>query len=91
MYHAQSKPMQCKSFNPTSGIKEHQTFKSAPSQGLRDHQTFASTARYWTETFAKASSLGVEEKVQKLVEMGFPEALARNALESVRGDENFGS
>jgi ubiquitin-conjugating enzyme (huntingtin interacting protein 2) len=27
-------------------------------------------------------------QVQKLVEMGFPEALARSALESVGGDEN---
>lgn len=32
-------------------------------QYLRDYQTFVGTARYWTETFAKASSLGVEEKV----------------------------
>ena len=32
-------------------------------QYLRDYQTFIGTARYWTETFAKASSLGVEEKV----------------------------
>ncbi|KAB5525187.1 hypothetical protein OIU77_007462 [Salix suchowensis] len=58
-------------------------------QYLRDYQTFVGTARYWTETFAKTSSLGVEEKVQKLVEMGFPEALARSALESVGGDENL--
>ncbi|KAJ6970837.1 hypothetical protein NC653_035191 [Populus alba x Populus x berolinensis] len=58
-------------------------------QYLRDYQTFVGTARYWTETFAKTSSLGVEEKVQKLVEMGFPEALARGALESVGGDENL--
>jgi len=28
-------------------------------------------------------------QVQKLVEMGFPEALARSALESVGGDENL--
>jgi hypothetical protein len=32
-------------------------------QYLREYQTFIGTARYWTETFAKASSLGVEEKV----------------------------
>ncbi|KAH8484498.1 hypothetical protein H0E87_028822, partial [Populus deltoides] len=31
-------------------------------QYLRDYQTFVGTARYWTETFAKTSSLGVEEK-----------------------------
>ncbi|KAA8540642.1 hypothetical protein F0562_024439 [Nyssa sinensis] len=58
-------------------------------QYLRDYQTFARTAHYWTETFAKASSLGVEEKVQKLVEMGFPEASVRSALEASGGDENM--
>ncbi|XP_065872747.1 ubiquitin-conjugating enzyme E2 27 isoform X1 [Euphorbia lathyris] len=59
------------------------------SQYLKDYQTFVGTARYWTETFAKSSRLGVEEKVQKLVEMGFSEALARSALDSVGGDENL--
>ncbi|KAK6148026.1 hypothetical protein DH2020_018938 [Rehmannia glutinosa] len=58
-------------------------------QYLRDYQTFVGTARYWTEAFAKTSSLGVEEKVQKLVEMGFPEALVRSTLENVGGDENL--
>ncbi|KAI3671457.1 hypothetical protein L1987_87195 [Smallanthus sonchifolius] len=58
-------------------------------QYLKDYQVFASTARYWTESFAKTSSLGVEEKVQKLVEMGFPEGLVRSTLEAVGGDENL--
>ncbi|KAL8230490.1 hypothetical protein R6Q57_000268 [Mikania cordata] len=58
-------------------------------QYLKDYQVFASTARYWTESFAKTSSLGVEEKVQKLVEMGFPEGLVRSTLEVVGGDENL--
>ncbi|KAG7951349.1 hypothetical protein I3843_12G002400 [Carya illinoinensis] len=58
-------------------------------QYLREYQTFVATARYWTETFAKASSLGVEEKVQKLVEMGFTDALVRSALEATGGDENL--
>ncbi|KAF5757985.1 putative ubiquitin-conjugating enzyme E2, UBA-like superfamily, Ubiquitin-associated [Helianthus annuus] len=58
-------------------------------QYLKDYQTFASTARYWTESFAKTSSLGVEEKVQKLVEMGFPEDLVRKTLGAVGGDENL--
>lgn len=57
-------------------------------QYLRDHQTFVNTARYWTEAFAKTSSRGVEEKVQKLTEMGFTEALARKTLEEAGGDEN---
>ncbi|MFS8000615.1 putative ubiquitin-conjugating enzyme E2, UBA-like superfamily, Ubiquitin-associated [Helianthus anomalus] len=58
-------------------------------QYLKDYQTFASTARYWTESFAKTSSLGVDEKVQKLVEMGFPEDLVRKTLGAVGGDENL--
>lgn len=59
------------------------------AQYLKDYQTFVGTARYWTEAFAKTSSLGVEEKVKKLVEMGFAEDLARNTLEAVGGDENM--
>ncbi|GFP85748.1 ubiquitin-conjugating enzyme e2 27 [Phtheirospermum japonicum] len=58
-------------------------------QYLRGYQTFVGTARYWTEAFAMTSSLGVEEKVQKLLEMGFPEALVRSTLEIVGGDENL--
>ncbi|KAL0415611.1 UNVERIFIED_CONTAM: Ubiquitin-conjugating enzyme E2 27 [Sesamum latifolium] len=58
-------------------------------QYLRDYQTFLGTARYWTEALAMTSSLGVEEKVQKLVEMGFPEDLVRTTLENVGGDENL--
>ncbi|KAJ0969244.1 hypothetical protein J5N97_022121 [Dioscorea zingiberensis] len=58
-------------------------------QYLRDYPMFVATARYWTETFAKRASVGIEEKVQKLVEMGFPEALVRSTLDSVNGDENM--
>ncbi|XAR67860.1 Ubiquitin--protein ligase [Bertholletia excelsa] len=58
-------------------------------QYLRDYKTFAATARYWTESFAKTSSLGIEEKVLKLVEMGFTEAAVRITLESVGGDETM--
>ncbi|CAI5535493.1 unnamed protein product [Closterium sp. Naga37s-1] len=46
-------------------------------QYLKDYQTFVSTARYWTEAFAKRPSLALDDKVKKLVEMGFPEAAAR--------------
>ncbi|GAA0144773.1 ubiquitin-protein ligase [Lithospermum erythrorhizon] len=58
-------------------------------QYLREYQTFVGTARYWTEAFARPSSLGVEDKVQKLVEMGFPEGVVRSTLEAVGGDENM--
>uniref|UniRef100_A0A0D6R477 E2 ubiquitin-conjugating enzyme n=1 Tax=Araucaria cunninghamii TaxID=56994 RepID=A0A0D6R477_ARACU len=58
-------------------------------QYLKDYPTFVGTARYWTENFAKTSSLGMEEKVQKLLEMGFPEDAVRTALEKCGGDENL--
>ncbi|XP_073296676.1 ubiquitin-conjugating enzyme E2 27-like isoform X1 [Primulina huaijiensis] len=58
-------------------------------QYLKEYRTFLCTSRYWTEAFAMTSSLDVEEKVKKLVEMGFPETLVRSALESVGGDENL--
>ncbi|PIA41924.1 hypothetical protein AQUCO_02100039v1 [Aquilegia coerulea] len=58
-------------------------------QYLRDYPTFVGTARYWTDTFAKRASVGTEEKVQKLVEMGFPEVLVRKTLDIVGGDENL--
>ncbi|XP_022736375.1 ubiquitin-conjugating enzyme E2 27-like [Durio zibethinus] len=58
-------------------------------QYLREYQTFVGTARYWTESFAKASSLRVDGKVQRLVEMGFADGLVRSTLEAVGGDENL--
>lgn len=58
-------------------------------QYIKEQNTFISTARYWTEAFAKATSLGVEEKVKSLIEMGFPEELVRSTLEAVGGDENL--
>ncbi|KAK9108562.1 hypothetical protein Syun_024573 [Stephania yunnanensis] len=56
---------------------------------IREYPTFVNTARYWTEAFAKRTSIGTEEKVKKLVEMGFPENSARKALDTVGGDENL--
>lgn len=35
-------------------------------QYLEHYQTFVSTARYWTESFAKASTRGIEDKVLSL-------------------------
>lgn len=58
-------------------------------QYLNEYSTFLCTARYWTETFAKVSNIGLEGKVQKLVEMGFPEDLVRKTLEAAEGDENL--
>ncbi|KAG0498493.1 hypothetical protein HPP92_002792 [Vanilla planifolia] len=58
-------------------------------QYLRDYQKFVGTARHWTETFAKSASVGMDEKVKKLVEMGFPEDAVRAVLEATKGDENM--
>nr|XP_043606556.1 ubiquitin-conjugating enzyme E2 27-like isoform X2 [Erigeron canadensis] len=58
-------------------------------QYLSDHATFVTTARRWTEDYAKASSTRFNAKVQKLVEMGFPEALVKKTLDAVGGDENM--
>ncbi|KAJ1704039.1 hypothetical protein LUZ63_003818 [Rhynchospora breviuscula] len=57
-------------------------------QYLRDYPKFVATASHWTAAFAKMS-VGIEEKVKRLVEMGFPEDLVRNTLKSVNGDENL--
>ncbi|KAI3501891.1 hypothetical protein L1887_29919 [Cichorium endivia] len=56
-------------------------------QFLTDQATFVATAKRWTEEFAKVSSAEFNVKVQKLVEMGFPEALVKKTLEAVGGDE----
>ncbi|KAK9117637.1 hypothetical protein Sjap_016584 [Stephania japonica] len=58
-------------------------------QYIREYPTFVNTARYWTEAFAKRTSIGIEEKVKKLVEMGFPENSVRKVLNTVGGDENL--
>lgn len=38
-------------------------FNSAILQYLQNHPTFVATAQYWTEAFAKRTSVGIEEKV----------------------------
>ncbi|KAA3475719.1 Ubiquitin-conjugating enzyme E2 27-like protein [Gossypium australe] len=48
-------------------------------QYICEYQTFIDTARSWTENFARVSSLGVEEKVKRLVEMGFADDLVRTS------------
>ncbi|WOL03740.1 ubiquitin-conjugating enzyme E2 27 isoform X1 [Canna indica] len=57
-------------------------------QYLQEYPTFVATARYWTEAFAR-TSVAIEEKVRRLVEMGFPEDLVKSTLDSVNGDENL--
>lgn len=52
-----------------------------------DHKLFEYTAKSWTENFAK--ELTVDDKVKKLMEMGFPEDMCREALERYDFDENL--
>lgn len=54
-------------------------------QYLSNRELFESTARFWTETYATETS--EEEKVQRLVAMGFPEDAVRKALKETDGDE----
>ncbi|XP_020587605.1 ubiquitin-conjugating enzyme E2 27 isoform X2 [Phalaenopsis equestris] len=58
-------------------------------QYLRDYQKFVGTARHWTETFAKIASIGIDEKVNNLVEMGFPEDVVRGVLCGVHVNAPF--
>jgi ubiquitin-conjugating enzyme (huntingtin interacting protein 2) len=50
--------------------------------------TYEKTAKYWTEAFANPHSDGDEEKIGKIVEMGFDRAAAVSALKAAGGDEN---
>jgi hypothetical protein len=44
--------------------------------------------RYWTEAFANPKADAVDEKVERIVEMGFDRAAAVQALQRAGGDEN---
>ncbi|MBA0685528.1 hypothetical protein Goari_013184, partial [Gossypium aridum] len=56
-------------------------------QYICEYQTFIDTSRSWTENFARVSFLGVEEKMKRLVEMGFADDLVRSSLAAIGGDE----
>ena len=55
----------------------------------KNRELFTQTAKFWTESFAqeKAQKAGTDEKVQNLVDMGFPAEAARAALEKHNWDE----
>uniref|UniRef100_A0A7S4VR62 E2 ubiquitin-conjugating enzyme n=1 Tax=Alexandrium monilatum TaxID=311494 RepID=A0A7S4VR62_9DINO len=52
-------------------------------------ELFNQTAKYWTETFASENKSSTEEKVQKLVEMGFTAEQAKASLEKHGWDETL--
>lgn len=57
-------------------------------QYLKDYPTFLKTAKYWTDAFANPQTLAPEDKVQRIVEMGFAKDDAVKALKACGGDEN---
>lgn len=44
-----------------------------------DRKLYEYTAKMWTENFAKEQT--IDDKVKKLMEMGFPEDVCREALQ----------
>ncbi|TYZ66703.1 hypothetical protein PybrP1_000794 [[Pythium] brassicae (nom. inval.)] len=54
---------------------------------LDDYDQFVSTARFWTETYAKERSTD-DAAVSRLTDMGFPADQAKAALLACEGDEN---
>jgi uncharacterized UBP type Zn finger protein len=56
----------------------------------RNYEKFASTAKFWTECYAMskeaASTRETNPAVQRLMEMGFDESLARKALLENKGN-----
>ena len=54
-------------------------------QYIDSHEAFVKTAKEWTAEYA--SEKKKDEKMSKLMEMGFGEAVVRNALSRAAGDE----
>ncbi len=53
-----------------------------------DRPLFVKTARYWTSTFAQDTGEKTQEdSIQRIVEMGFDQSIARKALEEHGWDE----
>ena len=57
-------------------------------QYLSDVKEFNATAKQWTEQYAHSNQVvSRAAKIKRLVEMGFPEDTASNALDKSNGDE----
>ena len=56
-------------------------------QYMEDYDTYVTTAKHWTATFAKPGAM--DEKVAKIVEMGFDAAKVKEALRQANGDEEL--
>eukprot|EP00927_Polykrikos_kofoidii_P060258 TRINITY_DN5527_c0_g8_i1.p1 TRINITY_DN5527_c0_g8~~TRINITY_DN5527_c0_g8_i1.p1 ORF type:complete len:201 (-),score=30.34 TRINITY_DN5527_c0_g8_i1:373-975(-) len=55
-----------------------------------NRELFNQTAKYWTETWAKEQGdKGLDDKVRNIMDMGFEEGTAREALAKYDGDETL--
>lgn len=58
-------------------------------QFLTDHESFVKTASEWTKMYAHEDQLvSSSSKLQRMVEMGFDQVKAKQALMQCHGDEN---
>ena len=57
-------------------------------QYLTNRKLFEQTAKTWTKNYAKDPLVVHAEKIKKLVDMGFPEAKSKEALEKNGWDED---
>jgi ubiquitin-conjugating enzyme (huntingtin interacting protein 2) len=56
-------------------------------QYLSNKKLFEETAREWTKKYAKDPAIVHKEKIDRLIEMGFPEKVARETLEKFAWSE----
>ena len=57
-------------------------------QYLSNKKLFEETAREWTKNYAKDPVIIHKEKIDRLIEMGFPEKVARETLEKFGWSES---
>lgn len=58
------------------------------AQYKADRALFNKTAKEWTESYATGKAYIYDEKLKKLMEMGFTEDQCKDALSKCGGDEN---
>uniref|UniRef100_A0A6V3JCS0 E2 ubiquitin-conjugating enzyme n=1 Tax=Lotharella globosa TaxID=91324 RepID=A0A6V3JCS0_9EUKA len=57
------------------------------AQYKKSKKEWEATAKFWTQTYAMKGD-GLDTKVKQLMEMGFPEEKAKEALKAKKGDLN---
>jgi ubiquitin-conjugating enzyme (huntingtin interacting protein 2) len=59
------------------------------AQYKNNRAEYNTTARQWTELYARDPNAILEEKVKMIAEMGFEDSVIREALNRFGGDENL--